>query len=139
MPPDLKPLVYLIFTHSLDLKLFGPTSKCFGHGSKSKIQCQKLLIDLSKATWTWPNSLWKYKRKILFHKIHIFHSSTYVDFWPNHYLILHNFPWKLENPYPHEGQAHTGKSLSEALLFVEHEENMLCMYKNCSECQKQFL
>ena len=32
----------------------------------------------------------------------------------------------------------TGKSLSEALLFAEHEENMMCT-KNCSECQKQFL
>ena len=29
----------------------------------------------------------------------------------------------------------TGKSLSEALLFAEHGENMV--YKNCSECQKQ--
>ena len=28
----------------------------------------------------------------------------------------------------------TGKSLSEALLFAEHG-----VYKNCSECQKQFL
>ena len=28
----------------------------------------------------------------------------------------------------------TGKSLSEALLFAEH-----VVYKNCSECQKQFL
>ena len=28
----------------------------------------------------------------------------------------------------------TGKSLSEALLFAEHGENI-----NCSECQKQFL
>ena len=34
--------------------------------------------------------------------------STYVDFWPNHYLILHLFPWKLDDPYPHEGQAHNG-------------------------------
>ena len=32
----------------------------------------------------------------------------------------------------------TGKSLSEALLFAEHRENMLCT-KNCSEYQKQFL
>ena len=32
----------------------------------------------------------------------------------------------------------TGRSLSEALLFAEHGENMLCK-KNCSECQKQFL
>ena len=33
----------------------------------------------------------------------------------------------------------TGKSLSEALIFAEHGENMLCMYINCSECQNQFL
>ena len=33
----------------------------------------------------------------------------------------------------------TGKSLSEALLFAEHGENMLCKYKNWFECQKQFL
>ena len=32
----------------------------------------------------------------------------------------------------------TGKSLSEALLFAKHGENMLCTKKN-SECQKQFL
>ena len=31
-------------------------------------------------------------------------------------------------------EAITGKSLSEALLFAEH-----VLYKNCSECQKQFL
>ena len=32
----------------------------------------------------------------------------------------------------------TGKSLSEALLFVEYGgENVV--YRNCSECQKQFL
>ena len=33
----------------------------------------------------------------------------------------------------------TGKSLSEALLFAEYGENMLCTYKNFSECQKQCL
>ena len=33
---------------------------------------------------------------------------------------------------------HTGKSLSEALLFAEHGENMLCT-KFVLECQKQFL
>ena len=32
----------------------------------------------------------------------------------------------------------TGKSLSEALLFADYGENILCT-KNCSECQKQFL
>ena len=31
-----------------------------------------------------------------------------------------------------------GKSLSEALLFAEHGENMLCAYINSSKCQKQF-
>ena len=35
-------------------------------------------------------------------------------------------------------EAHTGKSLSEVLLFAEHGENM-CTNKNCSERQKQFL
>ena len=34
--------------------------------------------------------------------------------------------------------SHTGKSLSEALLFAKHGENMFCK-KNGSECQKQFL
>ena len=33
----------------------------------------------------------------------------------------------------------TGKSLSEALIFAEYGENMLCTYINRSECQKQFL
>ena len=33
----------------------------------------------------------------------------------------------------------TGKSLSEALVFGEPRENMLCRYINCSECQNQFL
>ena len=33
----------------------------------------------------------------------------------------------------------TGKSLSEALLFAEHGENMLCTYKNFFEDQTQFL
>ena len=32
----------------------------------------------------------------------------------------------------------TGKSLSEALLFVEHGGEQV-VYKNCSECQKQLL
>ena len=32
----------------------------------------------------------------------------------------------------------TGKSLSEALLFAEHGGEHV-VYKNCSECQKQFL
>ena len=32
----------------------------------------------------------------------------------------------------------TGKSLSEALYFAEHGGEHV-MYKNCSECQKQFL
>ena len=33
----------------------------------------------------------------------------------------------------------TGKFLSEALIFAEHGENMLCKYINCSESQNQFL
>jgi hypothetical protein len=33
----------------------------------------------------------------------------------------------------------TGKSLSEALIFGEPRENMLCRYINCYECQNQFL
>ena len=37
----------------------------------------------------------------------------------------------------------TGKSLSEALLFAEHMANTYwgehVVYKNCSECQKQFM
>ena len=32
----------------------------------------------------------------------------------------------------------TGKSLSEALLFAEHGGEHV-VYKNCSECQKQYL
>ena len=35
-------------------------------------------------------------------------------------------------------QIHTGKSLSEALLFAEHGGEHV-VYRNCSECQKQFL
>ena len=41
--------------------------------------------------------------------------------------------------YPMEHGIVTGKSLSEALLFAEHRKNMFVVYKNCSECQKQFL
>ena len=33
-------------------------------------------------------------------------------------------------------QIHTGKSLSEALLFAEHGGEHV-VYRNCSECQKQ--
>ena len=33
----------------------------------------------------------------------------------------------------------TGKSLSEVLLFAEHGGGHAVVYKNCSECQKQFL
>ena len=42
---------------------------------------------------------------------------------------------KIVGRYPNgKTFSHTGKSLSEALLFAEH-----VVYKNCSECQKQFL
>ena len=35
--------------------------------------------------------------------------------------------------YLRQNTCHAGKSLSESLLFAEH-----FVYKNCSECQKQF-
>ena len=47
----------------------------------------------------------------------------------------------LKKHFTTEHEVSTGKSLSEALLFAEHGENMLCtkiLYK-CSECRKQFL
>ena len=48
-------------------------------------------------------------------------------------------PRKQPTTYLHMGtNENTGKSLSEALLFAEHGENMLCA-KICSKCQKQFL
>ena len=49
-----------------------------------------------------------------------------------------NISFKLISEQTFQADSCTGTSLSEALLFVEHGGEHV-VYKNCSECQKQFM
>ena len=61
------------------------------------------------------------------------------DSYENSPLSIHNIMDVAQETFSKKpgdwfGPSATGKSLSEALLFAEHD-----VYKKCSECQKQFL